>query len=418
VLAGHLGAHVLGAVAIGGNVMALGILTIIGVMMAISPSVAQLDGAGKRAEIGPMFRQALFLALAVGIVLQACMYFGGPLLARVMGVDATLLDDTDAYLHAGSFAVLPLALYMACRGLSEGLSIMRPGMFFSVGGLILLAPVGYALMYPLGMGPAGAGLAMAVMMWGQFGAFAVFLLLDRRYRGLGWERGKRGPDFAAILPLLRIGIPMGASVLMEAGLFTIAGLAIGRFGAVAVSSHQIALSVASVTFMIPLGLAMATTVRVGNAVGRGDPDGVRTAGHAGMALALGAQAIAALLMLGLSQQIAGLYADDPQVVAGAASLLFLAALFQLSDGLQVTCNGALRGLKDARTPLLITGFSYWVVGMPIGWFFAFAQDWQTPGMWLGLVAGLSTAAILLFLRFQSLSRRTVSPALAQASQGG
>jgi MATE family multidrug resistance protein len=409
VLAGHLGAHVLGAVAIGTNVMALAILTIIGVMMAVSPSVAHLDGAARRQDIGPLIRQALWLALGLGIALQAAMYAGGPALVRVMAVDPSLFAASDAYMRAASFALPPFALYMACRGLTEGLSLTRPAMLFSVLGLVALAPAGYALMYRLGLGVAGAGIAEAAVMWGQCAAFAGFLRLDRRYRGLGWQHGRRLPDPRAIAALLRIGLPMGLSVLMEAAMFSAATLVIGHFGDAAVASHQIALSVASVTFMVPLGIAMATTVRVGNAYGRRDPPGIRAAAGAGICLALASQAVAALVMLALRHRIAALYTDDAGVVAGAASLLLLAALFQLSDGVQVACNGALRGLRDARVSMLITGFSYWCVGIPVGLFFAFALDRRTPGMWIGMIAGLSTAAVLLFLRLRLLIRR-IAPA--------
>jgi multidrug resistance protein, MATE family len=187
-------------------------------------------------------------------------------------------------------------------------------------------------------------------------------------------------------------------------------LLIGRFGDATVAGHQIALSVSAVTFMVPLGLAMAITVRVGNAVGRGDPAGVRRAGLTGIGLTLVSQAISCGLMLGLPGPIASIYSSDPAVLAGAVLLLHYAAAFQFSDGIQVSSNGALRGLKDARMPMLITGFSYWCVGMPVGWYLAFAQDWRAPGMWVGLIAGLSCAAALLFSRFFLLSRRHVMAA--------
>jgi MATE family multidrug resistance protein len=165
-----------------------------------------------------------------------------------------------------------------------------------------------------------------------------------------------------------------------------AGLEIGRFGDAAVAGHQVAVSVASVTYMMPMGLAMATTVRVGDAVGRGDAAGVRRAGLAGILLTLATQALSCTLMLALPGPIASIYSADPAVIAGAVVLLQFAAAFQFSDGIQVVSIGALRGLKDARVPMLITGFSYWGVGMPVGWFLAFPQNWRAPGMWVGMIA--------------------------------
>jgi len=163
--------------------------------------------------------------------------------------------------------------------------------------------------------------------------------------------------------------------------------------------------------MVPLGMSMAITVRVGNAVGRGDPAGVRRAGLVGIGLTLVSQTISCALMLGLPGPIASMYSSDPAVVASAALLIHYAAAFQISDGIQVSSNGALRGLKDARMPMLITGFSYWCVGMPVGWFLAFPMGLQAPGMWVGLIAGLSFAAALLFSRFFVLSRRNAQAAI-------
>ncbi len=410
VLSGHLGAHVLGVVAVGSNVVGLAFMAMIGVMMSVSPSIAQLDGARRRAEVAPLFCQALWLALAAGLLLQVLVYNGGPPLVRAFGVDPTLFEDVTIFLHAVSFALPPLSLYMACRGLSEGLSLTRPSMFFSVLGLLALTPTGYVLMYPMGLGAFGCGIAVATVAWVQLAAFAIFLLSSPRYRGLGWHDGRLLPDISVIAGLLRIGAPMAVSVAMEAGLFTAAALAIGRFGDATVAGHQIALSVSAITFMVPLGIAMAITVRVGNAVGRGDPAGMRRAGLVGIGLTLVSQTVSCALMLGLPGPIASIYSSDPAVVVGAALLLHFAAAFQFSDGIQVASNGALRGLKDARMPMLITGFSYWCVGMPVGWYLAFPMGLQAPGMWVGLIAGLSCAAALLFLRFFLLSRRNVMAA--------
>jgi MATE family multidrug resistance protein len=202
------------------------------------------------------------------------------------------------------------------------------------------------------------------------------------------------------------------SLFMEASLFVAVALAIGTLGTDVVASHQIAINVASVTFMVPLGIAMATTVRVGHAIGRGDAEGVRGAGLAGLALTLATQGISAILMLTVPQRIAALYTADTAVIGLAAELLVLAGLFQFSDGLQVSASGALRGLKDTRVPMLITTFAYWGVGMPVGWWLAFKAGLGARGMWMGLIAGLSMAAVLLTTRFWRLARASARPAAA------
>jgi MATE family multidrug resistance protein len=199
--------------------------------------------------------------------------------------------------------------------------------------------------------------------------------------------------------LMHIGAPMAVTLLAEAGLFVATALIIATLGEDVIASHQVAINIASLFFMIPLGLAMAITVRVGNAVGRGDERGVRYAGFCGIGLTLATQLFSAAVMLSLPHVIAALYTHDPKVIALAAQLIVLAGLFQFSDGIQVAANGALRGLKDTRVPMAITLFSYWVVGMPVGWWLAFHHGMGARGMWIGLIAGLSVAAVMLFTRF-------------------
>ena len=415
-LAGHLDAHTLGAVAVGTSVWSLALVAAIGVMLALPPSVAQLNGGGRRDEIGPLFRQALWLAVTLGILLWIGVRIGGPVLVAAIGVDARLIPDVTRFLHAISYGAPALALFFALRGLSEGFGLTRPTMYFSLLGLALLGPVGYVLMYGrLGfpaLGALGSGIATACVLWIEALAFLAYVATRRHYRELQLFAQFDKPNPTAIRDLLRLGVPMGVSVFMEASLFVAVALAIGTLGTDVVASHQIAINVASVTFMVPLGIAMATTVRVGHAVGRGDVEGVREAGLAGLLLTLIAQGISALLMLTVPQHIAALYTADATVIALAAQLLVLAGLFQFADGMQVAASGALRGMKDTRVPMLITTFAYWGVGMPVGWWLAFPIGYGARGMWMGLIAGLSMAALLLSARFWRLARSP--PALRSA----
>jgi len=407
-LAGHLGAHVLGAVAVGTSIWTFPLMSIIGVMMALPPSVAQLDGAGRRDEVVPLFRQAVWLGLAVGVAMQLALWWLGPMLVVAMGVAPGLVADVTAFLRAISFGAPAIGLYMACRGFSEGLSMTRPTMMFGLVGLLLLGPIGYVLMYGglglPGLGALGSGIATALVCWAQALGFAAYVWRGRRYRGLRWHGGPVRPDFSAIGGLLRIALPMAVTVLMEAGLFGATGLLIGRLGEDAVASHQIALNLAVVAFMVPLGVAMATTIRVGKAAGYGDSAGVRRAGLTGISLTVLTQLLSGGAMLSLPGALVSLYTNDAAVDAGAVGLLRLAGIFQLSDGIQVVANGALRGLKDARVPMFITGFAYWGIGMPVGWWLAFPHGLGARGMWIGLIAGLTTAALLLSWRFLRLSR--------------
>jgi len=293
--------------------------------------------------------------------------------------------------------------YFALRGLSEGVGLTRPTMYFGFLGLVLLAPIGYVLMYGgFGLAPRGAqgsGMATAIVLWLQFAAFASYIATRRHYRVFSPFGRFDAPSWHAIFELLRLGVPMGISLLMEAGLFVAAALLIGSLGATIVASHQIALNVASITFMLPLGLAMATTVRVGRAVGAGDADGVRYAGFVGIGASLATQLISCSVMALFPHRIAAMYTDDGGVAALAAQLLLFAAIFQFSDGIQVTANGALRGLKDTTVPMLFTMLAYWGIGMPLGYFLGFREGMGAVGMWIGLIAGLTAAAVLLLARF-------------------
>jgi len=385
VLAGHVGAHVLGAVAVGASIWSLAIVSGIGMMMAVPPSVAQLDGAGRRHEL-----------------LWFAVRHAAPLIDAI-GVTASLRHDVQRFLLAISWGAPALTSYFALRGLSEGLSLTRPSMVFGLGGLALLVPLGYVLMFgKLGLSPQGAhgcGMATALVLWLEMLGFGIYVLCHPNYRGLGLLDHFEGPNLRRIGELVHIGLPMAVTLLAEAGLFVAAALIISTLGEDAIASHQVAINIASLFFMIPLGLAMAITVRVGNAVGRGDERGVRYAGFCGIGLTLATQLFSAVLMLSLPHFIAALYTRDPRVIALAAQLIMLAGLFQFSDGIQVAANGALRGLKDTRVPMAITLFAYWVIGMPVGWWLAFHHGMGARGMWVGLIAGLSVAAVMLFVRF-------------------
>ena len=407
VLAGHLDAHTLGAVALGTNVWVLAIIIIIGTMMSLQPSIAQLRGAGRDHEIGPLFRQALWLALPLGVGLGLLTAFVAPNMFGGIGVDPELIADASAFLRAIAWGAPALAVFFALRGLSEGIGLTRPTMYFSLLGLALLGPLGYVFMYgALGMprmGAMGCGMATAIVLWVQCLAFSVYVARRARYRQLHLLARFDRPNPRAIGELLRIGGPIAVTLTMEAGLFVAVALTIGKLGTEIIASHQIAINIASVAFMVPLGIAMATTVRGGHARGRGDGHGVRQAGIVGLGLTLGVQIVSATVLFTIPQWIAGMYTGDAAVIALAAQLLTLAAIFQLSDGIQAASNGALRGLKDTRVPMLISGFAYWGVGMPVGWWLAFPLELGARGMWMGLIAGLSVAAILLTMRFWRLA---------------
>ncbi len=408
VIAGRHGTTTLAAVAVGTALFWLPMMMPMGTLMALPPSVSQLDGARRRDEIGPLFRQALWLAVGLGAVLFALMSLL-PLVLGPMGIAPDIVPGATEFLHAIRWGIPAFTLYLCMRYLSDGLHWSLPTMLIGFGGLLLLAPAGYVLTNGLfglpAMGAAGLGWASAGMFWVQLLAFALYLRMSPRYADLRlyshWER----PHWPVIRGLLGRGLPIGVTITMEGSLFIVTTLLIGRLGEVSVSAHQIAINVATLCFMIPFGVAEATTVRVGHALGRGDRAGIRRAYFAGLALVLGTQALSALVMLLGNHAIVGLYTGDAVVGALAASLLLYAALFQFPDGVQVLSAGALRGLNDTRAPMWMAALAYWGIGMPVGAGLGLALGWGPKGMWLGLTAGLSVAAFLLCRRFLRSSAR-------------
>lgn len=407
-IAGHHGTATLAAVSVGTALFWLPMLAPMGTLMALPPAVSQLDGAGRRSEIGPLFRQALWLAAGLGLLLLALLSLA-PLLLRPMGITPEIVPEVTVFLNAVRWGIPAFTLYLCMRYLSDGLHWSLPTMLLGFGGLCVLAPVAYVLTNGLfglpELGAEGIGIATSLMFWLQASGFALYLSRSRRFADLRLFAQWDWPHWNVQRDLLRTGLPIGVTITMEGGLFAVTALLIGRLGEVQVAAHQVALNVASMCFMLPFGIAEATTVRVGHAFGRGDRDGLRRAALAGFALMLCTQTASALLLLFGHGAVAGLYSADPQVIALGGALLLYAALFQFPDGVQVVSAGALRGLKDTRVPMWLAVLAYWGVGMPVGAGLGLGLGWGPRGMWLGLTAGLTMAAFLLARRFLRSSVR-------------
>jgi MATE family multidrug resistance protein len=395
VLAGHHGLDTLAAVTVGSSLWNVALFACVGLMMAIPPSVAQLVGAGRRDQVAELWHQALWIALATGVLLAFATWHS-PRLLDAIGIVPEIRPPAAGFLHAIAFGAPALSLFFCLRYLAEGLAHATPGMFAGFGGLLALVPLGYALMFGFGpipaLGATGLGIATAIILWGQVLGLGAYLLRARDYADLGLFARYEPPHWPTIRGLLALGLPMGVSIFMEGSLFVATALLIGRLGALDVAAHQIALNVASLCFMLPLGLAMATTVRVGQAAGAGDHAGVRRAAFAGYGLGALTQALAAAVLLLGGPWISRLYTDQVAVGALAVLLMRYAALFQLPDGIQVLSNGVLRGLKDTRVPMLVTVLAYWGVGLPLGAWFGLHLNGRAPGLWIGLILGLAVAA--------------------------
>ncbi len=408
VMAGRLGAVSLGAIAIGGAVWSAVFLFALGVMMAVPPAVSHLDGAARYREAGAVTRQGGWLALSLALLIWVSIRHCAPLLA-MLEVDAHITPIALQYLRALSWGAPGVCLLLALRYFSEGVGRTAPTMWLGFMGVALNVPANYILMYgKLGfpaLGAVGCGWATALIYWLQLLALLGWIAWRKDYFRYAVLERFEWPRWQALRELLQVGLPVGGMIFVEGSLFVGAALLIGSLGHVPIAAHQIAINFSALCFMVPLGLAGAITVRVGNALGRGEPKAARLAGQVGIGLTLITQSVAAAMMLLLPGWIVGWYTHDAEVIPLAISLLMIAALFQFPDGIQAAAGGALRGYKDTRIPMLYTVIAYWCAGMPLGWWLTFRMEWGAAGMWTGMIAGLSIAAVLLGARFMRTSRR-------------
>lgn len=407
VMAGQLNALALASVSIASAIWSAGLMFIIGVSMSVSASVSQLHGAGKEHETGALVRQAFYLGMALAMLYALYLTSASPII-KWMGIEESIRPQAEGYLAGIIWGTPALAGFFILRFFCEGLSITKTTMYFGFVALICNIPANYIFMYgKLGlpaMGAPGIGYATALVEWIQFIGLLWYVWKQPAFKKAGLFERFDWPDFKIIRQLLKTGLPIGVSIFVEGSLFVAVSLLMGKLGAMTVAAHQIAINFSSLVFMIPMGLGMALTVRVGNAVGRRDSLAVKRVGIVGIGLVLATQMVSALAMLFFPGQIAGIYTDDQIVIAQVLELLFLAAIFQLPDGLQVAAAGALRGLKDTKIPMIYTVVAYWLVGMPLGYWLGFNAEMGARGMWMGLIAGLTVAAVLLVWRFKHLSQ--------------
>ncbi|MGE5625538.1 MAG: MATE family efflux transporter [Bacillota bacterium] len=407
VMAGLLGAKTLAGVAVGSSVWAPVFLFSLGLIMAQSPTTAHLHGAGKHHEIGRYARQMAWLSQLMGWGALLLLRHTVPFMQAIR-IEPEIVPVADGYLKAIAWGMPGLCLYQVLRFTSEGIGRTRVMVVLAVGGLAVNGVLDYVFMYgKLGlpaMGATGTGYATAATQWLMFLGMLAFVLRHAHYHPLKIFERFDSPQFGMQRELLLLGVPIAVGIFMESTLFSGVGLLMGTLGTDIVAGHQIALNYASFVFMVPMSIALAISVRVGHALGRGDRAEARLAGFTGIGLCMCSQLLSALSMALLPRQIVGVYTHDSAVASIAVSLLYMGAVMQFSDGLQVSAMGALRGYKDTRTPMLITVFAYWCVGFPLAWLFGVPLHLGPQAIWAGFIAGLTTAAVLLTWRFVRLSR--------------
>jgi MATE family multidrug resistance protein len=423
-MVGRLGQEALAGVALGNTLFFFLFLVCTGVVQAVGPMVSQAHGAGTREPVERSVRQGLWLGLFLAVPAGLICWNAEPLL-RLLGQTDPAVTQATGYLRAILWGLPAILWFMALRSFVEGLARPLPVTIITALGVGLNVMANYGLMFGAwglpALGLVGTGWASTVVYWSLFAMLGLFVARVAPFRDYRIFRHLRVPDPTYLRELLRIGGPMGASSGIESGLFMITTLMMGWIGTTALAAHQIALQCAAFTFMVPLGIGIAGSVRVGQAAGRGAAADARRAGLAAIAVATTFMVGAAVLFWSAPGWIVGLYLDaqDPgstAVAQMATSLLAIAAVFQVFDGVQVAAMGALRGLKDTRVPMLIALATYWGIGLSAGYGLGFVAGWGGPGLWWGLVLGLLAAAVLLTRRFgRHVERIAVSTRVAPDS---
>lgn len=419
VMAGHASAEDLTGVAIGGSLWSPIFLLFMGILSALQPIISGYRGAEQTDRIMTITWQGLYIAAGATVLMVLFLLNVHPIL-DLLQLDPVSAEITQGYLSAFAWGVPALLGLFALRGLTDGLGHTKVIMAFSLLSTTINLPLNYIFIYgKLGlpaMGGVGCGWATAISTWCALIALVVYLNTSRTYQGFHLWRDRAKPYRNDIVYVLKLGIPIGFTIFVEASMFAVIALFLAPLGPVVVAGHQIALNVVSLVFMVPLSLGMALTLRISFLIGAKAPDTARLVARSSLILVAIIALVYATTLFATTELIARLYTGDPDVQAVAAKLLMFAAIFQIADVMQVTCISALRGYRDTRIPMFIMLLSFWAICLPLGWVLTFT-DWLVPalgapGFWIALTVGLSVAAILLATRLFWFSRaRNQRPAL-------
>ena len=414
IFAGHVSAADLAGVGLGASLFWPTMLLTSGLLFAVTPTVAQLYGAGRADETGAVARQAGWIAF-VGAIIVILVLLNAGGIYTFFDVDPVGIPIAVGYLHAQAWGIFALFGYFVFRNLCEGLALTLPAMIIGLLSLGLKVPLNMVFVNGAlgieGQGGIGCGIASAVIFWVQFCAIAIAVFATRIRRSGVFQRFDK-PDMAEMGRLVRLGFPIGTSIFAEVAFFSGIVMLIGRFGVDVVASHNIASSFAGIAFMIPLAIGMASTIRVGSSVGAREFNHAWLTVRVAVTTALAIGCLSAVVMLLGREQLVTLYNDEPQVVALASMLFLYCAFFQLFDCAQVVMMGSLRGYKDTTKPMFIAITAYWGIGMPIGLAFGFGWITEEPvgvvGFWWGLCAGLAAAALGLSIRVKRTAHAFIS----------
>jgi MATE family multidrug resistance protein len=398
VMVGHLSAVALATAALG-HLYFFGVAVFaMGTLMVLDPVVAQAVGARDEIGITRGIQRGLLLGAILAVPSCIVLLIARPLLA-LADQPAEVVPLAAKYILALTPGVLPFFLFIVLRQSLQALKRTGPIVAAIVAANLTNAALNWVLIYGHGtqaMGVLGSAWATSISRW-----VLLLMLIGLAWTELRPRLGRATPEVMQLAPLgrmLRLGLPIGLQYVLEFGAFAFVALMMGWLGTRQMAGHQVAINLASLTFMVPLGVGDAASVLVGHAVGRGDPDGARGSARAALACGAAFMCGTGVVFLAVPHALAGLYSDDAAVVAVAATLVRLAGVFQVFDGLQVVAGGILRGMGQTRVPMVVNALGYWLLGLPVSWLLGFRAGWGPVGLWWGLVVGLAVVATVLLTR--------------------
>lgn len=408
IMIGHTGATPLAAASLA-NVVFMLLLTFgIGVSYSITPFVAEADGKHDRPMIIDLLRNGFLINVITGFFLVALILLTTPLL-HLLKQPEEVVDLAIPYLQIISFSILPFMVFQTYRQFGEGLHSTRMAMIIVILCNLINILLNYLLIYgmygfpELGLNGAGWATLISRILMGV--GMAAYIYYGKKF--LDYRAGFSFGNYSRKLinRMLHIGIPAGIQFIFEVSAFGFSALMMGWLGTTALAAHQIAINLASISYMTTSGLGAAATIRIGNYLGKNEIPSLRMAGFTLMMMALALMTVWGIAFVIWRYELPLFYINDTEVITLAAPLLIIAGLFQLSDGMQVVCAGALRGLQDVKIPSLMIFVSYWIIGLPLGYWLGFSFGLGANGIWIGLLIGLTITASAMFLRFHLLTKK-------------
>jgi len=419
IMVGKLGSTQLAAVSLGNSLIFIAMSIGIGFSTAITPIVGQADAENDHNEIHSTFHNGLFLCVILGFALFGLVVLAKPIM-ELLHQPKEVIELAKPYLDWVAFSLVPLIIYQGYKQFADGLSMTKYSMYAIVGANIIHVIINYLLIYGIWifpkMGIIGAALGTVISRIVMVTFMHIILSRQERlkqyFKGFSFDEIKK----ATIIKIVNLGMPSAMQMLFEVVLFTAAIWLCGNIGKTSQAANQIALSLASMTFMFAMGLSVVSMIRISNQKGLQDYKNLVIIARSIFFLAITIEVFFALLFVLFHQILPPLFLDmnnemqlldNQEVVIIAAKLLLVAAVFQISDGIQVVVLGALRGLQDVKIPMYITFVAYWVIGFPISYYLGEYTHLKAVGVWLGLLAGLSAAALFLYIRFHFLTKSLI-----------